>query len=344
MRYGSVVTILVVAVAALVAFAGTAQAQSCGGSAGPSLGAGAASEGPWLRIGQGTARLSAEYEVRDNTYKGDDEVVNDFDESVFITRTALEIRYGISDDWSASLTPTYPHFTYRLLPPGGERITQKFRGPGDTLVAFGRRLIGGHPPAPEEGEVCPEGEEMPMLFHAPPPPSEWSLAIWGGVSVPTGSPEEPNPLIVTEDVTVANLQTGTGTWDPLVRVRLDWTPEGSKWSGFAELSVLYPLYENRFDYRTADTESLVVGASTPIADRFSASLSVMFQRIGRDQFEGEDVGVGGGRWIYAIPGLAWNITDTLTLDVGARLPIYRYTETKLADSNVIYQAGLSIFF
>jgi hypothetical protein len=343
MRYGSAVTILLVALAALAAFAGTAQAQSCGGSAGPSLGAGAASEGPWLRIGEATARLSAEYEVRDNTYKGSDEVVNDFDESVFITRTALEIRYGITDEWSASLTPTYPHFTYRLRPPGGERITQKFRGPGDTLVALGRRLLGAQPP-PAEGETCPEGEEPPMLFHAPPAPSEWSLAVWGGVSIPTGTEEEPNPAIANEDVTVANLQTGTGTFDPLLRVRLDWTPEGSEWTGFAELSVLYPLYENRFDYRTADTESIVVGAAKPLGEQFSASLSVMFQRIGTDQFEGEDVGVGGGRWIYAIPGLAWHITDTLTLDVGARLPIYRYTETKLADSNVIYQAGLSLFF
>ena len=32
------------------------------------------------------------------------------------------------------------------------------------------------------------------------------------------------------------------------------------------------------------------------------------------------------------------------LDVGARLPIYRHTETKLADSNVIYQAGLTLYF
>lgn len=341
MRYGAVPPTLLILIAALVAFAGTAQAQSCGGSAGPSLGAGAASEGPWLREGHGTVRLSGEYEVRDKTYKGNDEVPNDFDESVFITRSALELRYGISDDWSASITGTYPHFTYRLLPPGGERITQEFRGPGDTLVAFGRRLLGENPPPADD--QCAAPEETPMLFHEEMPVSPWSLALWGGVSIPTGTPEEPNPAIATSDVTVANLQTGTGTFDPLLRLRADWTP-GTTWSAFAELSVLYPLYENRFDYQTADTESLVVGASTPLADRFSANFAFMFQRIGRDQFEGEDVGVGGGRWIYAIPGVSWQITESVSLDVGARLPIYRHTETKLADSNVVYQAGLTFSF
>ena len=342
MRYGQAVTTLLLAIAALVTFASTAQAQSCGGSAGPSLGAGAASEGPWLRIGEATARLSAEYEVRDKTFKGSDEVVNDFDETVFITRVAFEIRYGISDDWSASLTPTYPHFTYRLKPPGGERVKQVFRGPGDTFLAFGRRLLGSHPPPADQS--CAADTETPMLFHEQPAPSEWSLALWGGVSIPTGTPEEPNPAIATQDVTVANLQTGTGTWDPLLRVRLDWSPAGSRWSAFAEASVLYPLYENRFDYRTADTESLVAGVATPLAERFSASFALMFQRIGTDQFEGDDVGVGGGRWIYAVPGLAWHITDTLTLDAGVRLPLWRHTETKLADSSVVYQAGLSLFF
>jgi len=333
------VTTLLVAMAALVAFAGSAQAQSCGGSAGPSLGAGAASEGPWLGKGAATSRLSAEYEVRDKTFKGSDEVVNDFDESVFITRSALEFRYGLSDEWSASIIGTYPHFTYRLKPPGGERIKQTFRGPGDTLVSLGRRLMGADEPAP--GEVCEDGE-TPMLFHAE-PRERWTLAVWGGVSIPTGTPEEPNPAIATSDVTVANLQTGTGTFDPFLRARVDFEP-ASTWSAFAEASVLFPLYENRFDYRTADTESVVVGASLPFADRFSASLSLMWQRNGTDQFEGEDVGVGGAQWIYVIPGVAWQITDALSLDAGVRVPIYRHTETKLADSSIIYQAGLSLFF
>jgi hypothetical protein len=340
MRYGPAVTALLLAIAALVAFAGTAQAQSCGGSAGPSLGAGAAAEGPWLKTGQGTVRLSAEYEVRDKTYKGGDEVENDFDESVFITRSALELRYGLSDEWTASITGTYPHFTYRLKPPGGERIKQRFRGPGDTLLAFGRRIMGSDEPPP--AEAC-EAPDAPMLFHEEPSARPWAVSLWGGVSIPTGTPEEPNPAIATSDVTVANLQTGTGTFDPFLRARVDWEP-ATTWSAFAELAVLYPLYENRFDYRTADTESLVVGASVPFADRFSGSFAVLWQRIGRDQFEGDDVGVGGGKWIYLVPGIAWQITDTLSLDAGVRVPVWRHTETKLADSSIVYQAGLTLFF
>jgi outer membrane putative beta-barrel porin/alpha-amylase len=341
-RYGQTAATLLVLIAALFAFAGSAQAQSCGGSAGPSLGAGAAAEGPWLKKGEGTARLSTEYEVRDTSYEGGDKVENTFDESVFITRVALEIRYGLTDDWTASITPTYPHYTYRLKPPGGERITQTFRGPGDTLVALGRRLMGSPEPPAEACDAGAPAPEAPMLFHEA-PARRWSIALWGGVSIPTGTPEEPNPAVVTSDVTVANLQTGTGTFDPLLRARFDWEPAAT-WSAFAEASVLYPLYENRFDYRTADSESVVVGASVPLVRQLSASLSLMWQRVGTDQFQGEDVGVGGAQWIYVIPGLGWEISDRLFLDVSVRLPLWRHTETKLSDSNAIYQAGLTFYF
>ena len=54
--------------------------------------------------------------------------------------------------------------------------------------------------------------------------------------------------------------------------------------------------------------------------------------------------MGGGKWIYVVPGVAWQITDTLSLDAGVRVPVWRHTETKLADSSIVYQAGLTLFF
>ena len=64
-------------------------------------------------------RLSEEYEVKDRSFKGAHGVANDFSETLVIHRLALDLRYGLTDDWTAELTPTYPDFKYRLKPPGG---------------------------------------------------------------------------------------------------------------------------------------------------------------------------------------------------------------------------------
>ncbi len=318
----------------LVTYAEPAWAQSCGGSAGPSLASGAATDSSWLAAGKGSLRLSEEYEVKDRSFKGTGRVPNDFDESLFVSRTSLDVRYGVTDDWTADLTATYPHFTYRVRPPGTDRITERFRGPGDTFLSFGRRIPWDAPSDASASPAC----DAPMDKPARAP----LLSLWAGVSLPTGSPERPNPLIVTRDVSVTNLQTGTGTFDPFARARIDW-PTG-RWSLFAEADVLYPLYENRFRYRTADTETLVAGASTSVVTKLSASLALMFQRTGRDRFRGDEVGVGGFREAYVEPGVSWALTDAASIDFSVRVPFYRRTDTKLSDSNSLVQLGLTYRF
>ncbi len=338
MSIGRAATFLVLVILSLVALAEPAWAQSCGGSAGPAPCGSAGSEGSWLTKGKGFVRLSEEYEVKDRSYKHGDRVENDFDETLFISRTALQVRYALTDDWTADLTATYPHFTYRLKPPGGERIKQRYRGPGDTFLYFGRRIMLGDeratPMLPDE-HLMPSVPGLPM--DAPPPRP--TLSLWAGVSLPTGTAEEPNPEIVTEDVSVSNLQTGSGTYDPIARARLEWPLRDV--TLFAEASVRFPVYENRYDYRTADTEVVVVGADTPIVPKLSAGLSAMYQRTSRDQFQGDDVGVGGARWVYLVPSVSWQVTESASLDFSVRLPIYRHTETKLSDSSAVFQAGLT---
>jgi hypothetical protein len=327
-RLAGLLHLLLVA-AAVVTSAEPARAQSCGGSAGPSLAAGAATQGSWLDEGRGWVRLSDEYEVKDRSYKGSQRVANDFDESLFVNRAAVEVRYGLTDYWSADVTATYPHYTYRVMPPDEDRIKQRFRGPGDTFLSVGRRLTWDDPPSHEMSAMDP-------------PRAQTTLSLWGGVSLPTGTPEKPDPAIVTRDVSVTNLQTGTGTFDPFFRARIERPID--RWTAFGEFDVLFPLYENRYRYRTADTETYVLGASRPVVSKLSASFSLMFQRVGRDEFRGENVGVGGSRTAYAVPGLAWKLTDAATLDVGVRAPFYRRTETKLSDSAAVFQIGLTYAF
>lgn len=338
MSIGRAAGLLVVVLLSLAALAEPARAQSCGGSAGPAPCGAAGSEGSWLTKGRGFVRLSEEYEVKDRSYKHGDRVENDFDESLFISRTALQVRYALTDDWTVDLTATYPHFTYRLKPPGGERIKQRYRGPGDTFLYLGRRILFGDEPAPSmlpDEHLAPLALALPVEVPAPSP----TLSLWAGLSLPTGTPEEPNPAIVTEDVSVSNLQTGSGTYDPLARARLEWPLRDG--TLFAEASVRFPVYENRYDYRTADTEVLVVGGEVPIVPKLSAGLSAMYQRTSRDRFKGDDVGVGGARWVYLVPAVSWQVTESASLDFSVRLPVYRHTETKLSDSSAVFQAGLT---
>ena len=323
-------------VASLAGLAAPALAQSCGGSVCPPPAGGAASGGSWLGSGEAIARLTEEYEVRDRSYKGRHGVVNDFDETLFVSRTALDLRCGVTDAWTVDVTLTYPHYTYRLKPPGGERRRFRFRGPGDTFVSLGRSFGLGGTEEPEDTLLGDEHTAMPPGEPGP------TLSVWGGVSLPTGSTERPDPRIVTRDVSVSNLQTGTGTVDPVLRARLEMPLDPLRL--FAEAAARFPVYENRHRYRTGDAETFALGAEIPVLPRVTAVLSVMGQRVARDRFDGEDVGVGGARWVYLVPGVAWQVTDTAAVDVSVRLPVYRRTETKLSDSSAVFQVGLSYRF
>jgi opacity protein-like surface antigen len=334
-----------VAAAVVAAVATEARAQSCGGCAGPGTPGGAAQR-TWLEEGGWSARLTGEYEVKDQTYKGHHRVPNDFDETLRIHRINLAMRYGLDDDWTLGLDLTDPEFQYRLKPPGGERTEIVVHGPGDTIARAGRRIYleaPEEPPAPWPTWDIPglREERLDELAGA----SEIdraALTIWAGVSIPTGDVKKPNPAYVTNDFSVTNLQTGTGTFDPLLQARVD-VPLGV-WRLFTEASAVVPLVENRHDYKTAQTLSFGVGAEFDVAPQLHVRLAATFQRVGNDEYQGEDVGVGGGKWVYVTPGLAWDLTDRLTLDVGVRCTAFRDTDTKLVDSGAAIQVGLTLNF
>lgn len=342
----------------------TASAQSCGGCAGPPVSGAGGSQRTWLREGGGTVRLAYEYEVKDDTYDGRDEVVNDFDENLRTNRLSLELRYGLTDDWTASLTLHHPRFQYRLKPPGGERAESTFRGPGDTSLVVGRRLalgeeesadrsadvadgaVGAPPGVPTEvpADVPTDVTGAPLLPTVPwvpraVPVEAPSFTVWAGVSIPTGDAEEPDPAAATRDVSVANLQTGTGTWDPLLKLRFD-DPRGAV-RPYAEAAVRWPLYENRYDYKTGRTLGVTAGAETDVVPGLRASLAATFLRIERDEIDGERVAVGGGKWVYVTPGLSYDLSDRLTVEASVRLTAWRDTETKLTDADAAFQVALT---
>lgn len=342
------------------AVANQAWAQSCGGCAGPPIAGAGGAQRDWLGQGEGSVRVAWEYEVKDATYDGRDEVVNDFDETLRSNRGSLEVRYGISDDWTVALTYHHPRFQYRLKPPGGERVESTFRGPGDTTLVFGRRFpLGdeGDPP-PGDDPDAPGHALLPWLSErgpanggsppdrprspSPPPVSGPSFTVWAGLSIPTGNAEEPLPEAAVRDVSVANLQTGTGTFDPILKVRFDGAGDGPR--VYAEASVRWPVTENRYDYRTGRSTGVTVGAEADAATDLRVHLAATFLRVERDEIDGDRVAVGGGSWVYVTPGLSFDVSDRVTLDASVRLTAWRDTETKLTDSDAAFQVGLTCRF
>lgn len=325
--------------AACAGVADTAWAQSCGGCAAPAAPGGGAQR-TWLEEGGWSARLSSEYEVKDRTYRGHRRVVNDFDETLRVRRVNLGLAYGLTDDWTAALELSDPEFRYRLKPPGGRRVDLTVDGPGDSVLRVGRRFrLVGEEPAGAGGALSPG-------FPAPPPEPRGgavpTFTVWAGVSVPTGDVKKPDPAIVRRDFSVSNLQTGTGTFDPVLQARVD-LPHG-RWTFFSEASAIAPLYENRHDYRTATTLAFSVGAERALGAGLHARLSATFQRVGTDEFRGDDVGVGGGKWIYVTPGLAWDVSESVTVDAGVRLTAMRDADTKIVDSRAAFQLGVTVRF
>ncbi len=340
--------ILPLALPLLIALAAPdALAQSCGGCATPPTPGGGAQR-DWLEEGAWSVRLSAEHEVRDRTFRGRDRVVNDFDETLRIERANLELRYGLTRDWTLGLVLSEMRYSYRLKPPGGRRAEFVARGPGDTILRAGRLVTPGggeedEGPSPEDvvdrfGEIR-LGRPAAFRSRALERPS---LSGWLGVSLPTGEIARPNPGIVTRDFSVSNLQTGTGTFDPLAQVRFD-LPRG-EWRLFAVGGASVPLYENRHRYRTGWTAVAGVGAERDIAAGLRASLTVTFQRVAGDRFRGDGVGVGGGKWIHVAPSLAWAVSDRVTVDVGVRLPAFRDADTKIVDSRAAFLLGVTVRF
>ena len=240
------------------------------------------------------------------------------DADFYIFQTDLVPRYAVSDYTEAFLDLPYKVLTVRVDEDDEHHRDETFEGLGDIRLGFKR-----------------------FLFHE----DSFQLAGILGISFPTGRLNKVTAASYLDHdeamalgVQVAehsHLQLGTGTFDPFVGlealVRL-----GDRWMLFGSANANLPFYENRYDYRTSPSGTLNLGPAVQIGEtRLIAGLFGEVFYSGRDRFRGNDVvGPGGrfdgtfwvpntGRFEAAIkPTLTWGITDNLTLNAQARIPVY----------------------
>lgn len=194
----------------------------------------------------------------------------------------------------------------------------------------------------------------------------YQVSLLGGLSLPSGrlnkvtaasylGHEEANDLGVTVP-THSHLQLGTGTVDPFLGVeavlRLD-----EHWMFLGSVNATIPLYENRYDYRTAPSATFTVGPAVRVGDtRLILGLFAETFWSGRDRFDGADVvGPGGvfdgslgvpntGRLEIALrPTLTWGINEHLTLNLGGRIPLYTRIGQSADESDVQLTENFGLF-
>lgn len=235
-----------------------------------------------------------------------------------VLRTDIIARFALTDLTELSLAVPYQRITLRVDEDDEHHRDETVDGVGDI------RLGVRHFVAFEES---------------------YQVSFLGGLSLPTGrlnkvtaasylGHDEASGLGVTVP-RHSHLQLGTGTVDPFVGVealfRLD-----EHWIFLGSANATIPLYENRYDYRTAPSVIFSVGPAVRIDDtRLILGFFAETFWSGRDRFDGADViGPGGtfggsfnvpntGRFEIALrPTLTWGISESVTLNVAGRIPVY----------------------
>ncbi len=241
------------------------------------------------------------------------------DAESYVFRTDLVGRYGLTDRTELFMDISYKVLTMRADVDDEHHRDETFQGVGDLPVGIKHFLF-----------------------------AERSLQFSGivGLSLPAGrlnrvtaasylSHREAEELGVDELPEHSHLQLGTGTFDPFVGVEALYRFERN-WMFFASLNGSFPFYENKYGYQKSPSGALTFGPAARVGN--TGIVIGLFGEVfysGRDRFRGDDiVGTQGtfdgsfdvpntGRFEAAImPTLTWSISNKLTINMEARIPIY----------------------
>jgi hypothetical protein len=228
---------------------------------------------------------------------------------------------GITPRFGLQAAVTFPDVTRSAVvsrPTGAVTFEETFSGLGDTSVLGWYRL---------------------KAFKG------WTPLVNAGVSLPTGKTEQPRFRDELQDgnlVPLSRLQRGTGTFDPIVGLSLNWGKD--PWTRFISVAARTPFYENGDGLRTGASMEISAGTA-----RYTRVRKIgVFGRASwlhreQDVFRGTPVLVGGGNWIYVTPGVGVLISS-MNVQAEVKFPLYRSLPNKQLDSGAIFQFGISRTF
>ena len=246
--------------------------------------------------------LITEYAEFDNFREGSSSINNPGGNKAKITQSTLQVDYGITNRWTASILVPYIK---------KEQETKKFgtriaQGLGDVSV-FGRY------------------ELLADQYHA----KSRSISVGLGVKFPTGSIDEPN----TSTLLPPAFQTGSGAYD-LIPTASFFHPLGEG-SVFGGVSWRIPLEENKRGYKFGQEIELNLGTDYPspfFSNKLSFQLAVSYLDAGRDNDsdlilparlrDGSKVLNTGGNFLDIVPGFRYKISKEVTLQARFSIPVH----------------------
>lgn len=240
-------------------------------------------------------------------------------------RTFLSLDYGVTGGLSLFVEGSYVAIDSDS--PDGAFSTD---GIGDTRV-LARYTFLAIPHEHSDDEA-----PGPLGLHF----GEGRVALGAGLSLPTGEPEAFAPS--DEPVPNSALQTGTGTFDPLVTAVLSQSVDAG--SLFAGLGLRVPGGENRYDYRTGAAFQANVGAVVPVAAGFDAVPKVSWLATEPDEFEGDDTFASGGHVVSIVPGVRIGLAERVDLEMTIEIPVYRDLDTESLQPAARFAAGVTVTF
>lgn len=279
--------------------------------------------GSRLEEGAFRAGLRLRLQERDHLFLGEDEAENVLGETVDINEILLDLEYGLSRDWSVSVTIPYLEIDREIRAMG---VHTRRSGFGDMIALLHWTPWQNGEPKTGDGWLS----STPVT----------SLRLDFGLSLPTGEAEP--PVLDMGGTPVSLLQTGTGTFDPVLGAGLR-----ADWGGLActlDTGALLPFYANEYDFQAGTSLRFSGGFEIRPIDELTLRLGLNVDHLWRDIVDDEKVEPGGG-WRVAIhPQIGWSPTTSINLFAGANIPLYRKADHRVLDSDVIWEFGATVTF
>jgi hypothetical protein len=169
---------------------------------------------------------------------------------------------------------------------------------------------------------------------------EAKIAFGAGVSLPTGEPKRFTES--SSPQSIASLQRGTGTFDPIANVVFSQSVSGG--TLFSSVAARFPVMESRFEYEVGTAIQTSVGAAVPVSATFDVVPKVSYLYNAPDRFGGHHAQASGGHWISIAPGIRWRITDHVDFETSVDVPVYRDLRDPQLDAPARLAVGISYRF
>ncbi|MDZ7720543.1 MAG: hypothetical protein U5K72_17135 [Balneolaceae bacterium] len=296
-------------------FMNSISAQTCSCAGAPLVGAQSLGS---IEQGNLVLGFTTHFNNIDKLYTGSEELNNrSADRSTFTN--LLEANYGITN--RLSLTGTFSYVTKErvtgLQNPSTSQTLQT-GGIGDALVMLKYNLI------------------KQSLW------KPYQLIIGGGAKIPTGSFSETLDRIQLN----ADMQPGTGSWDYTAWTFFSYTLRAQNITLFTVNAIKKTTSAERFNsndnFEFGNELNSLLGVTGPLLNRFSYNLRMKYRTAGSDLRNGVELPSTGGEWLNFEPGLGYQLTDRLSMQVSGELPIYRnVTGTQ---PSTTYVLSASLFF